>query len=47
MKSTMEKLERYLDIKGMKLNAGKTKMMRFRKGGGRMSKVNDGGKKER
>lgn len=31
MKSMMEKLERYLDGKKVELNAGKTKLVRFRK----------------
>ncbi|XP_071652705.1 uncharacterized protein [Temnothorax longispinosus] len=38
MRSMMERLERYLDKKRLELNAEKTKIMRFRKGGGRMVK---------
>lgn len=38
MRSMMERLERYLDKKGLELNTDKTKIMRFRKGGGRMDK---------
>lgn len=33
------KLESYLDRKKLEVNVGKTKVMRFRKGGGRMKKV--------
>lgn len=32
-------LKRYLEVKGLELNAGKSKIMRFRKGGGRERKV--------
>ena len=38
MRSMMERLEGYLDKKGLELNAGKTKIMRFRKGGERAGK---------
>ncbi|XP_071644396.1 uncharacterized protein [Temnothorax longispinosus] len=38
MRSMMERLERYLDKKRLELNAEKTKIMRFRKGGRRMVK---------
>ncbi|XP_067212233.1 golgin subfamily A member 6-like protein 6 [Linepithema humile] len=38
MKGMMEKLERYLDRKNLELNTEKTKIMRFRKGGGRWKK---------
>lgn len=30
------RLEKYLDRKRLELNAGKTKVMRFRRGGGRL-----------
>ncbi|EZA49461.1 hypothetical protein X777_11959 [Ooceraea biroi] len=33
------RLERYIDKKGMEVNIGKTKVMRFRKGGGRERKM--------
>lgn len=39
MKSMVERLERYLDRKGLELNVEKTKIVRFRKGGGRLGKV--------
>lgn len=38
MRSMIERLEGYLERKKMELNTGKTKIMRFRKGGGRMGK---------
>ena len=38
MRSMMERLEGYLDKKGLELNAGKTKIMRFKKGGRRTGK---------
>lgn len=38
MRSMMERLEGYLERKKLELNAGKTKIVRFRKGGGRMAK---------
>lgn len=38
MRSMMGRLEGYLGRKGLELNTGKTKIMRFRKGGGRMGK---------
>jgi len=34
MKSMVERLEGYLEAKGLELNIKKTKIMRFRKGGG-------------
>jgi len=40
MKSIIERMEKYLDKKSLKLNVGKTKVMRFREGRGRMSKMN-------
>lgn len=39
MRSMMGKLEGYLEEKGLTLNVNKTKIMRFRKGGGRWRKV--------
>jgi len=33
MKSMLERLERYLDRKGLKLNVRNTKVLRFREGG--------------
>ena len=33
MESVMKRLERYFKEKKLKVNVGKTKMMRFRKGG--------------
>jgi len=38
MGSMLERLEKYLDRKGLEVNTGKTKVMRFRKGGGRWKK---------
>lgn len=38
MRSMMERLEGYLERKKLELNAGKTKIVRFGKGGGRMAK---------
>jgi hypothetical protein len=38
MRSLIERLERYMDRKGLEVNAGKTKIMRFRRGGERMGK---------
>jgi len=38
MRSMVERLERYLDEKGLELNVGKTRIMRFRKGGGRLAR---------
>jgi len=38
MRSMMERLERYLDGKKVELNVEKTKIVRFRKGGGREKK---------
>lgn len=40
LKERMERLERYLDRKGLKLNVGKTKVMRCRKGEVRWKKIN-------
>lgn len=39
MRSMMERLANYLDEKRLTLNVNKTKIMRFRKGGGRWKKV--------
>lgn len=39
MKSMIERLKGYLDGKRMELNAHKIKIGRFRKGGGRESKI--------
>lgn len=39
MRSMLGRLEEYLDRKGLEVNTEKTKVMRFRKGGGRMSRV--------
>jgi len=33
MRSIMERLERYIERKRLELNMGKTKILRFRKGG--------------
>lgn len=38
MRSMIERLEGYLEKKGLELNTEKTKIMRFRKGGGRLGK---------
>lgn len=38
MKNMIERLEKYLDRKRLKLNAEKTKIMRFREKEGRMEK---------
>lgn len=38
MRSMVERLERYLDRKGLELNTNKTKIMRFRRIGRRMGK---------
>jgi len=38
MGNIIEKLEKYLKGKDLELNVGKTKIMRFRKGGGRRKK---------
>jgi len=40
MRNMLERLEGYLERKGLELNAGKTKVMRFREGKGRLSKMN-------
>lgn len=39
MKVMLTRLERYLDGKGLELNAGKTKVMMLRKRGGRIKKT--------
>lgn len=39
MRSILKRLERYLDRKGIELNAEKTKVMKFRKGGGKKRKI--------
>lgn len=39
MRTMMLKLRRYLRTKGLTLNASKSKIMRFKKGEGRMRKV--------
>lgn len=39
MRNMIERLERYLERKGLKLNVGKTRIVRFRKRGGRLGKV--------
>lgn len=39
MRSMMKRLEGYLEKKGLALNVNKSKVMRFRKGGGKMKKV--------
>jgi len=39
MRSMIERLEAYLDGKGLELNREKTKVMRFRRGGGRMGRA--------
>ncbi|KYN27787.1 hypothetical protein ALC57_02851 [Trachymyrmex cornetzi] len=39
MRSMIQRLEGYVDRKGLKLNKEKTKIMRFRKGRGRSNKV--------
>lgn len=38
IKSMIKKLEGYLDEKGLEVNTEKTKIMRFRKGGGRLTR---------
>jgi len=43
MKSIMERMEIYLDRKNLELNVGKTKVVRFRDGKGRLRKRIDGG----
>ncbi|XP_032685325.1 uncharacterized protein LOC116850785 [Odontomachus brunneus] len=40
IKCMLARLERYLDGKGLELNVNKTRIMRFRKGGGRKRKMN-------
>ena len=40
MRSMIERLEGYLERKGLELNVGKSKIMRFRKEGGRERIVN-------
>jgi len=44
MRSMIERLEKYLEGKGLELNIGKTKIIRFRKGGGRRKKRNGDGR---
>ncbi|XP_011881271.1 PREDICTED: uncharacterized protein LOC105569421 [Vollenhovia emeryi] len=39
MKSMIERLERYINSKRLELNVTKTKIVRFKEGGGRLSKV--------
>lgn len=39
MKSILERLESYLDRKGLEMNVGKTKVVRFRERRGRLSKA--------
>lgn len=39
MRSMLWRLEEYLDRKGLVLNTRKTKVMRFRRGGGRIKKA--------
>lgn len=39
MRSLLERLENYLDRKGLQLNTEKTKVVRFRREGGRLRKV--------
>lgn len=39
MKSMLERLEGYIDRKGLKINVGKTKIMRFGRGGVRRKRV--------
>lgn len=39
VRNMIERLERYLERKGLKLNVGKTRIVRFRKSGGRLGKV--------
>lgn len=39
MRSMMERLERYMERKGLEVNLGKTKVKRFKKGEGRRKKV--------
>lgn len=38
MRSVIERLERYLDRKRLEVNTEKTKIMKFRKGGGKEEK---------
>jgi len=40
MRSLIERLENYLKGKGLELNVEKTKIVRFKRGGGRLNKVN-------
>lgn len=40
LRSVMERLEGYLERKKLELNPNKTKIMRFRKGGGMIKKKN-------
>lgn len=47
MNSMIERLEKYLDEKRLKLNRSKTKILRFRKGGGKIRRKVGGDEKER
>lgn len=39
MKSMMGKLEKYIDGKGLTINAEKSRLLRFKKGRGRLKKI--------
>lgn len=39
MKSMMGKLEKYIDRKGLTINAEKSRVLRFKKGGERLKKI--------
>lgn len=39
MRGLMASLERYVEEKGFEFNTSKTKIMRYRKGGGRRKKI--------
>lgn len=47
MKVTLKELEKYVGKKKLEVNVGKTKVMRFRKGGGRWKSVDWGWKNEK
>lgn len=47
MRSLIGRLEEYMERKGLELNVGKTKVMRFRRGGGRMKKRENGDGEEK
>lgn len=47
MNSMIERLEKYLDEKRLELNRSKTKILKFRKGGGRIRRKVSGDEKER